>query len=588
MDYVMEQLGALFKKSPEIALFLSLAIGFYLGKLKIGKFQLGGVAGSLLAAVVISQVGVDLGSSLKNVLFALFIYAVGYECGPQFFRSLNRESLKEILMALSMAFFGLLTVVILSNIFGLTKGLAAGVAAGGLTQSAIMGTANSTMEALGWSADKLKMEEADVAVGYAVTYIFGSFGTIIVCCNILPWWMRRSIRDDASAELARQHSQAGALGTGQDMAVHQLTGRVYRLNPGVNKTIKEIEDSGGEYPVAIEKLKRNKEIQNITPDFTVQPGDLILAVGRGEAVLTAMSSLGQEVLPDPDMELATVKREIVVANDKIDGKTLADIRDFGNKEARHGVFILSIEHLGQKKAVDLSATINKGDIITLYGSEQDINRVAPMVGYALVSNNKTDFVFLGFGLVVGLLIGLVIVPLGSLPLTLGSGGGALLAGLIFGWFRSHHLRIGAMPTSAVQLLKDLGLAGFVAIVGLSTGKQAIETIQAHGIVLFIVGVLVTIIPLLLCIAFGKYVLRYRNAAIMAGSLAGSRSANPAFGQILEQAGNSVPTIPFAITYALANVLLTLLGPLVISLVPEAAPAVDAAQDAVKNIPPPAN
>jgi AspT/YidE/YbjL antiporter-like protein len=150
-------------------------------------------------------------------------------------------------------------------------------------------------------------------------------------------------------------------------------------------------------------------------------------------------------------------------------------------------------------------------------------------------------------------------------LTLGSGGGALLSGLAFGWYRTRNMALGNMPTAASTLLRDLGLAGFVAVVGLQTGQQAVSTIAQHGISIFLVGVAVTIIPLLITLLFGRYVLRYDNVAVLAGSLSGSRSANPAFGEILDKAGNSVPTVPFAVTYALANVFLTLLGPLVVAL-----------------------
>jgi len=116
------------------------------------------------------------------------------------------------------------------------------------------------------------------------------------------------------------------------------------------------------------------------------------------------------------------------------------------------------------------------------------------------------------------------------------------------------------------LLQDFGLAAFVTVVGLNSGRQALTTIQQHGVTIFLLGLVVTLVPLLLTMLFGRYVLKYKNAAIFAGALSGSRSANPAFGAVLDKAESSVPTVPFAITYALANVLLTLLGPLVVGLV----------------------
>jgi AspT/YidE/YbjL antiporter-like protein len=210
--------------------------------------------------------------------------------------------------------------------------------------------------------------------------------------------------------------------------------------------------------------------------------------------------------------------------------------------------------------------VQAGDLVSIFGAEQDVKRVSARIGEVIVSSNKTDFVYLGAGLVVGLLIGLLSVKLGDIPLTLGSGGGALLSGLLFGWYRARRQTFGELPAGAVQLLKDLGLAGFVVVVGLSSGLQAVKTIQQLGLTIFGVGVVVTIVPMLITMVFGRYVLRYDNVASFAGALSGSRSANPAFGEVLDKAENAIPTVPFAITYALANVFLTLLGPLIVALV----------------------
>ncbi|MFM2085758.1 MAG: aspartate-alanine antiporter, partial [Pseudomonadota bacterium] len=222
--------------------------------------------------------------------------------------------------------------------------------------------------------------------------------------------------------------------------------------------------------------------------------------------------------------------------------------------------------MGKVLPLQPDTVVQTGDVVTIYGAEQDVKRVAAEVGYMIVPSAKTDFVYMGAGLVVGLLLGLLVARIGSIPLTLGSGGGVLLSGLVFGWFRAKRQSFGWMPNGAVQILKDLGLAGFVAVVGLTSGLQAVQTVREHGLTLFGVGVVVTILPMILTMLIGRYILRYDNVAIFAGALSGSRSANPAFGEVLNAAQNSIPTVPFAITYALANVFLTLLGPLVVAFV----------------------
>jgi len=222
--------------------------------------------------------------------------------------------------------------------------------------------------------------------------------------------------------------------------------------------------------------------------------------------------------------------------------------------------------MGKVLPMQEKTIVQIGDVVSVFGSEQDVKRVSSLIGYVIVPSAKTDFVYLGAGLVVGLLVGLLTARVGSIPLTLGSGGGALLSGLLFGWLRAKRQTFGAMPSGAVQILKDLGLAGFVVVVGLSSGLQAVQTVKAQGLTLFGVGVVVTILPLVLTMLIGRYVLRYENTAVFAGALSGSRSANPAFGEVLDKAENAIPTVPFAITYALANVFLTLLGPLIVALV----------------------
>ena len=560
----MAYLQSLFDEAPEIALFLSLAVGYWIGKFQFGKFQLGGVAGSLLVAVVLSQIGITIDNGIKTVLFALFIYAVGYESGPQFFRSLGRQSIREIVMAAVLAISGLVTVVILAKMFGLDKGLAAGIGAGGLTQSAIIGTAGSAIAKLGLSAEETQRLQGNVAVGYAVTYIFGSFGAILVCVNLLPWFMGRGIRDDAIKAEAELLAGGQAFGPGEAAALPDLVGRLYRIGPAAGRTVQQVEqESPG---LTVERVKRNNTLIGLEPGLKLEAEDIVLVVGQRPAVVASASRFGSELQSSEGMDVVVATRDIVISSPDLVGRTVAQIRDAIDAELRHGVYVVKVTRAGVPLTLTAETVINAGDVATVYGTSQDLQRVSKRVGTVIVPSDKTDFVFHGLGLVVGLLIGLIVLRIGSIPLTLGSGGGALLAGLAFGWYRSRNMTIGNMPLGASTLLRDLGLAGFVAIVGLQSGQQAVTTIAQQGISIFLIGVAVTIVPLVITMLVGRYILRYDNVAVFAGALSGSRSANPAFGEVLDKAGNSIPTVPFAITYALANVFLTLLGPLIVAFV----------------------
>lgn len=564
-EVAVDFLRSIFHQAPEIALFAALALGYWVGKFRFGSFQLGGVAGSLLAAVLISQVGVTIDSGIKAVLFALFIYAVGFESGPQFFRSLGRQSVKEILMALVVAVSGLVTVVVIARVFHLDKGLAAGLAAGGLTQSAIIGTAGSAIEKLGLAPDEVQRMQANVAIGYAVTYIFGSFGAIIMCVNVLQWLTGRKIREDAIQAEQELLKGVRVYGAGESPAVPDLVGRIFRVGQA-GRTVAELEASatanGG--TVTVERIQRRNAMVGVDGSLALEAGDIILLVGRRAAVVALGASVGEELQGAEGMDVVMVRRDVAISNNQYLNRSVKDILDSLSQEFKHGVYAVALMRAGTPVPIAPATMVMPGDVVTLFGTPQDVQKAAQSVGPIIVPSDKTDFVFHGLGITVGLLIGLLVLRLGSIPITLGSGGGALLAGLLFGWWRSRKHTFGNMPTAASTLLRDLGLAGFVAMVGLQSGQQAVTTVMQQGLTLFLLGVVVTIVPLLIAMLFGKYVLRYDNVAVFAGSLSGARSANPAFGEILDKAGNSIPTAPFAITYALANVFLTLLGPLVIA------------------------
>lgn len=563
----MEYLRQILNQAPELALFLSLAIGYWVGSIQFGKFQLGGVAGSLLVAVIISQIGISIDNGIKSVLFALFIYAVGFESGPQFFRSLGRQSLREIILAAVMALSGLLTVIACARLFGLDKGIAAGIAAGSMTQSAIIGTASAAIAKLDLPLEQIQALQGNVAVGYAVTYIFGSFGAIILCVNVLPWFMRRSIRDDATQAEAELLAGAKVYGPGELPAIPPLVGRLYRIDQAAGQTVAQLEVSDQGDPQAaltIERIKRGGALVGVTPTTVLEAGDVVLVVGRRAGVVAIAARLGAELQSSPDMDVVVVQRDVSLDNPAFVGRRVAEIRQAASQALRHGVYVVGVKRAGRPLALEPDTVIEAGDLVTLYGTPDDIQRVAQQIGSIIVPSDKTDFVFHGFGLAVGLLIGLVVIRLGAIPLTLGSGGGALIAGLVFGWYRSRHLTRGNLPLPASTLLRDLGLAGFVAVVGLQSGRQAVETIATQGLSIFLIGVVVCVVPIVITILVGRYVLRYRNLALFAGAVAGARSANPAFGEVLDKAGNSIPTVPFAVTYALANVFLTLLGPLVVA------------------------
>jgi putative transport protein len=560
----MHALHAIFQRSPEVALFLALASGYFIGRINFGSFQLGGVGGTLLAAVLISQAGVTIDNGVKALMLGVFIYAVGYSSGPQFFASLHRKTLREFALATFLALSALLTVIACARLFHLNKGLAAGLAAGALTQSAIVGTAGDAIARLGLSPTEVKYLQSEVAIAFAVTYVPGLLSAILVCVNIVPRFMREGLHNGA-IKVEKAADGGMRLRPGRSASMPGLVGRAYRAGAAAGRTIAEIEVSQRDL-ITVERVRREDRLIDPAADVVLEKDDIVLIVGMRKWVVGAAALLGEEVANAEGISVEMESRQAVFARKGMNHVTISKARDSLGRQLSRGVFILDIARAERPLPLLWETELQHGDVITFYGTPENTKRAVEAAGYDLPRSDKTDFVYMGLGLVFGLLLGLVVIYVNGFALTLGAGGGCLLMGLVFGWMRGKYPMYGAMPSAASQMLKDFGLSAFVAAVGLNSGMQALLTIRQSGVTILLLGIFVALFPLLLTMLFGRYVLRYNNSALLAGALAGSRAANPAFGQVLEKSESGVPTVPFAVTYAIASVLLALLGPLLVELV----------------------
>ncbi|QAV70937.1 aspartate-alanine antiporter [Salinibacterium sp. UTAS2018] len=563
----MSFLNDLFTAQPLLALFITIALGYLIGKIRIGSFVLGGIAGTLIVGVVIGQVGVTIDPGIKTIFFALFIYAVGFQGGPQFFHALNRRSLNQLASAVVMTVVGLIVVLIGAWVFGLDRGLAAGLASGGLTQSAILGTAGDAIANLGLSAEVTKTMQTNVAVGYAVTYIFGSLGPIILVTWFIPALKRWNIRAEAIKLSATMSGGIAELEPGEFNAVRPVVTRFFSLDEtrgSSGKTALEIDAILSD--AAVEAILRSGAAINLTDETVLQPDDVVVLSGTPEAMIVAGALLGDEVPASSGFPLVEEFREIILTNKALTARSLNEIHEHVNVGTRHGVFLTKAKRMGIELPLLGKLNFNRGDELHFVGRPADLDRVQSKLGYKIGAAAITDFIFFGIGMTIGLLLGLISFTLWGVPISLGSGVGCLLSGLLFGWLRSVHPRYAALPTGASNFLRDFGLAVFVGVVGITAGPQALVAIQQHGITLFLLGVAVTLIPPILTFFFSYYVLRIRNPIEALACVAGGRSSNPAFAALLDKAGNATPVVSFTITYAVANVFLTLWGPVIVALV----------------------
>ena len=563
----MQFIHDFFHAEPLAALFISIALGYFVGKLKIGRFVLGGIAGTLIIGVLIGQFKIQIHPSIETFCFALFIYAVGYQGGPQFVASLNLKSLNQLTSAFLMTVAGLGCVLAAAWWFNLDRGTAAGLAAGGLTQSAIIGTADSALERLNISPEAIKTMKTNVAVGYAVCYIFGSLGPILVVSWFLPMIMKWDLRKEAIALAKRVAGGHAELEPGQFDAVQRVSTRFY--------TVSATDQAHGKTPLqidtdltgaAIVAVVRDGDPVPFDDDTAVQAGDLIGLIGENTSFDAASSYFGSETVPPDDLQVVEENRLLVLTHADFAHKTLEELKQALPIDERHGVFVMGVTRRGNTINLTPDLTFIKGDAITLRGRADDIDRIQPRVGKSVSAAAVTDFVFFGLGMTVGILIGMISFKLGGVPVTLGSGVGCLLSGLLFGWIRHTRPRYAALPSGASNFLRDFGLAVFVAMVGINAAPQALDAIRENGLTLLLLGAGVTIIPQIVVFFFSYWVLRIRNPIEAMSAFAGGRSANPAFAALLEKAGNTTPVATFTITYAIANIFLTLWGPVVVGIV----------------------
>lgn len=563
MEIIYDQL----RDFPFISLFLALGLGFLLGKFKLGKFQLGGIAGTLIIGVILGQVGgIHVSDEVKNIFFALFIFMVGYLGGPQFFASLKPSAIKYLVAAFSMTVLGLLTVLGLSMWAGLDPGLAAGLAAGGLTQSAIIGTAGNAIDQLGLAATEAENLKTNVAVGYSITYIFGSIGPILMV-SFMAIVMKWDIRKEA-IKLAAKLGGAGELGEGEFKPLSRVNTRAFNISKDSKfnkKTIRELED---EYDadLTIEKIIRADKDIEIVSTFQLAEGDIVFVSGLISAFAKAGNNIGIEISEfGARMDFTEEVRRIIVTNKKIHGLTIAQIHDKAKVSQRHGVYISGISRMSKPLEALRGTEIHLGDEIDLVGRKKELDRAQKLIGYKAPSITATEFVTFSLGMVLGYLIGEIGFSINGTHVTLGSGLGCLVSGLTIGFFRTRHPKIGAINTGAAEFLQSFGLAVFVGVIGLNAGKPAISAIMEHGAILLVLGIGVTMIPMIVQAFLNYKIFKIKNPIELLGVLMGSKSANPGYAALLEKAGNSSGTPTFTMTYAVANIFLTLWGPVIIAI-----------------------
>src|SRR5438132_4551225 len=558
MNYLTHAL----REHQELAVFLTLAIGFFIGRLRIGTFSLGTAVGTLLAGVAIGQLNIQVPAVVKYVFFDLFLFTTGYKVGPQFFRALKKDALPQLALTVVLCVTCLLAAFTAAKLLGYDMGTAAGLLAGAFTESTVIGTASDAIGRLAISAaDKTSLTN-NIPVAYAVTYLIGTGFIVWFLPNVGPKLMRINLKEEAR-KLQAKISGSGNEESETVSAFQRLAVRAYRVNrlDLINRSVGELESRPRQARVFISRIRREGKIIEPKQDTVVREGDTVAVLTRSELLMARGAEIGTEVNDKELLDFPIEFLDVVITNKSVVGKSIDELLA---RDLAMGMLLKKLTRVGEPMPFSPAARIERGDVMTLVGATRDVERAAKNLGYADRQTVMTDMIFVGLGIVLGGLVGLLTITIGGLPLTLTASGGALIMGLIFGWLRAVHPTFGRIPGSAMWIFDTVGLTVFMACVGLAAGPSFFSGLQKSAVSRVFVGLVVAAPPHTVSILFGRYVLKM-NPVIVLGACSGAGTITAALRAIQEEAQSDLPALGYTVPYAIGNIVLTSWGPVLVAM-----------------------
>jgi putative transport protein len=559
-----EWLTATLKQSPEIAIFMTLAIGYFFGKFTYKGIGLGSVTATLLAGVVIGQIGITINQPLKAFAFLMFLFAVGYAVGPQFVRGIAKDGVPQAVFACVQCVLCLLVPFVVAKIAGYDLGSAAGLYAGSQTISASMGLATDAMNRSGLPADQVKPMLDGMPVAYAVTYMFGTVGSALVIALLGPKLLRINLVEACKEyeEKFGGKKDIGGAGTGW----HRWELRAFRIKPGgkaVGMRATEAESLVPDSRIFVQRIRRNGTVEDATADSVLHEGDVVAVAGARDVLVNTLGPQADEV-NDPELLAVPVAGvDVLITNKAVDGRPLVEL---ATMPSSRGVFLRKITRGATATDIPIlpNTKIYRGDILTLVGRTQDIAASTKTLGVPDRATDVSDIAFVGAWITVGALIGSLVFKVSGIPLTLSSAGGALIAGIIGGWLRSVRPSFGRIPAPTIWFMNSVGLNIFIAIVGISAGPGFVNGLKTQGAGLFVWGLVATTVPLVLGMFIAKYLFKFHDALTL-GIVSGARTTTASLGLVCDMGKSQVPALGYTVTYAVGNTLLTIWGMVLVLL-----------------------
>jgi len=542
----------LLQAQPGIMLFLILGLGYILGNLKMFGFSFGPVAGVLFVGLFFGNFGFRISSGAQMVGFALFIFSVGYQAGPGFIAVLKKDGFKYLMLSLVVALSGFGMALSWALYLDLPAGMSAGLLAGGLTSSPTLAAAQDAVYASSQTyPNGLDAESVvdNIAMGYALTYIFGLVG-LIITIRYLP----KLVGLDLAEEAEKFQSDSSE----PKHSVDNIAMRTYKITTDSlqNMSLESLRDNYWDNKSVVKVIRDNKRL-SVTDVGTLHKGDILEVIGTREYFTKTLSKIAVEI----PSKISTIVRQdsaqIVISNKDIVGKQLSDIEISRN----FGLFLLEIRRKGSILAHDYTMTIEEGDILSVIGAPSQIDAMGAYLGHVVRDGVESDMVALSFGIVLGLLIGSLSITLFGISIGLGSAGGLLVTGLFIGYRRSIRPTFGQLPEATRWFLMEFGLLLFMAGVGLRAGDGIVDALMEQGTLIIAAGVSVTIIPILIGYVVGAKILKIAPALLF-GAITGAMTSGAALSVVINEAKSPVPALGYTGTYAFANVLLVIAGSLI--------------------------
>ncbi|MGA8044083.1 MAG: TrkA C-terminal domain-containing protein [Terracidiphilus sp.] len=561
----MEWLARLFEKFPEMGVYLAVGVGYFLGRLKYRGFSLGVVTASLLAGIVLGSLfHVPVADQAKSMLFLLFLFGIGFSVGPSFFRNLKGEGWRWAVLAVFIPVVGLIAAYVMARLLRLDLGYSAGMLSGALTESPAIGTASEAIRGLQLSEEQKQLLVGHIAVADAICYIFGTIGVILSCSVIGPKLLGIDLRTQSKLEeekLGIRPAKKGITSGWQPIGLRAY--KVPQNAPIAGKTVLEAEQSVTDGRLFLERIRRQGKIFAPSIETAIQEDDIVAILGRTEVLVKVLGPKSAEVADPELLDIPVASCDLYVTSRDIAGKSIQEIVD--SVAQTRSVMLQGITRGGQPMPIGANVIIHRGDTLHVMGPEYDVEKLAPLVGRKIQPNEESDVGVLGLAIFLGVLVGASIaVPIGGLRITLGTSVGTLLAGVAVGWARSTRPWFARIPDAAILFMRSIGLAAFVAMVGLKAGPIFIQAVMEAGYLLFLGGIVVTLVPLLSGILFGRYVLRL-DPVLLLGGVAGAQTMIAGVAAVQEKSDSPIATLGYSYTVAIGHILLTTWGTIIVLL-----------------------